>query len=148
MGIQLDRNWPGASDDDENADLYTERPEVRRIAGELQELLKRLTVSSTAATSGGYTPGAPGVGGSLPDLQRNGALNQEQMGQWPAAVQYGMATSSAYSVLVGEPGSTSGLYAALTGQAEAVLDTLLDIARTSHKAEQASEEASQRWAGA
>ncbi|MEV0824386.1 hypothetical protein [Nonomuraea rubra] len=152
MAIQLDPNWPGASDDDESEDPYTNRTEVRRIAGDLHELLKKLTTSSGipvteyAVAIGDPVPGPrlPAGAGSLPDLQAHCALNQEQMGQWPAAITYGTAAFTAYSTLIGEPGSTSGLYAGLNKQAEESFDAVLEIARTSQTAEQATEEATSR----
>ncbi|GAA2210602.1 hypothetical protein GCM10009850_060610 [Nonomuraea monospora] len=154
MAIQLDQNWPGASDKDESEDPYTDRTEVRRIAGELHELLKKLTTSSGipvtefAVPQGDPVPGPqlPAGAGSLPDLQQYCALNQEQMGQWPAAMQYGTAAFSAYGMLIGEPGSTGGLYAGLNKQAEESFDAVLEIARTSQTAEQATEEATSRQA--
>ncbi|UBU14595.1 hypothetical protein [Nonomuraea gerenzanensis] len=154
MAIQFDPNWPGASDKDESEDPYTNRSEVQRIAGDLHELLKKLTTSSgIPVTEYAVAPGDPVPGpqlptgaGSLPDLQTHCALSQEQMGQWPAAMQYGTAAFSAYSLLIGEPGTTSGLYTSLNKQAEESFDAVLEIARTSQTAEQATEEATSRQA--
>ncbi|MFD0467435.1 hypothetical protein ACFQ0B_03280 [Nonomuraea thailandensis] len=67
MAIQLDPNWPGASDDDEGEDPFTNRPEVRRVAGELHELLKKLTTSSgIPVTEYAVAPGDPVPGPQLP----------------------------------------------------------------------------------
>ncbi|MFG1703424.1 hypothetical protein ACFLIM_09530 [Nonomuraea sp. M3C6] len=152
MALELDPDWPGTSDKDETADPYTHRPEVRRIAGEMNELLDKLTTSSgIPVTEFAIAPGAPVPdpqlptgAGSLPDLRQYCALSETQLGEWPTALQFSFSISSAYSVLVGEPGTTSGLYASLVDTAGRTFDALLDIAKTSEGAEQASQEAAAR----
>ncbi|TDE59958.1 hypothetical protein E1295_01530 [Nonomuraea mesophila] len=151
MALERDPDWPGASDKDETEDPFVDRTEVRRIAGEMNELLKKIKDFSgfpvtEFAREVGSTPPEPELptgAGSLADLQRYCALNEHQTGQWPAAMQYGFSAQQAYSILVGEPGTGSGgLYAQLVASAEEAFDEgLPEIARTSEGAEQASEEA-------
>ncbi|MGP3932347.1 hypothetical protein [Nonomuraea sp. KM88] len=151
MVLERDPDWPGASDKDETEDPYTNRTEVRRIAGEMNELLKKIkdfsgiAVTEHAQEVGGpaFHPELPAGAGSLADLQRYCALSEHQMGQWPAAMQYGFSAQMAYSTLVGEPGAnSSGLYAQLVASAEAAFDEgLMETAATSERAESATEEA-------
>ncbi|NBE99232.1 hypothetical protein FE391_45250 [Nonomuraea sp. KC401] len=151
MALERDPDWPGASDKDETEDPYIDRAEVRRIAGEMNELLKKIKdlsgipVTEFAGPVGGEAsePELPTGAGSLADLQRYCALNEHQTGQWPAAMQYGFSAQMAYSTLVGEPGAGSGgLYAQLVARADEAFDEgLTEIARTSQRAESASEEA-------
>ncbi|MEO3793978.1 hypothetical protein ABGB14_27510 [Nonomuraea sp. B10E15] len=151
MALERDPDWPGASDKDETEDPYTNRTEVRRIAGEMNELLKKIRdfsgfpVTEFAGPVGGEAsePELPTGAGSLSDLQRYCALNEHQTGQWPAAMQYGFSAQMAYSTLVGEPGAnSSGLYAQLVASAEQTFDEgLMEIAATSERAESANEEA-------
>ncbi|MEU8316993.1 hypothetical protein AB0C33_01380 [Nonomuraea sp. NPDC048881] len=149
MALELDPNWPGLDGDKDN---YTNRTEIKRIAGELSELLKKLKtptlppVTQFLTAPGQKAPGPklPEGAGSLPDLQRYCALSQNQMGEWPAAMHFGLAVNSAYSQLIGEPGSTSGLYAAMVGQGDSTVEALLDISKASDGAEQATEEAAAR----
>jgi hypothetical protein len=152
MALELDPNWPGISDKDESEDPYINRTEVKRIAGEMSGLLDKLTTSSGIlvdefVTAPGDTPPEiqpPAGAGSLPDLQRYCSLSQNQMGEWPAAMQFAFAANWAYSQLVGEQGSKSGQYAVLIDQADKTFDALQDIRDASQRAEQASEEAAAR----
>ncbi|MBF8185452.1 hypothetical protein ITP53_06805 [Nonomuraea sp. K274] len=152
MALQTEGDWPGASDNDETEDPYADRPEIRRVAGEMHELLKMLTTSTGipatqfATAPGGDAPQAEPLegAGSLPDLQQFCAVSQNQMGEWPAAMQYATAAMSAYRMLVGEPGTFGGFYATLVDSAERSFDGLLEIARTSANAESATEEAAAR----
>ncbi|MFF4191340.1 hypothetical protein [Nonomuraea sp. NPDC001831] len=144
MALELDSNWPGLDGDKDN---YTNRTEIKRIAGELNELLKKLKTPSpqpVTAPEANPDPQLPAGAGSLPDLQRYCALSQNQMGEWPAAMHFGLAVNSAYSQLIGEPGSTGGLYASMVGQGDSTVEALLDIAKASGGAEQANEEAAAR----
>ncbi|MEV4110557.1 hypothetical protein [Nonomuraea sp. NPDC049695] len=152
MALELDPNWPGISDKDESEDPYINRTEVKRIAGEMSGLLDKLTASSgilqdTFVTAPGDTPPEvqlPAGAGTLPDLQQHCALSENQMGKWPAAVQFSFAANWAYQQLVGEQGSKSGKYAVLLEQADKTFDALVDIKNASQRAEQASEEAAAR----
>lgn len=150
MALELDPDWPGL-DEDKNGN-YTNRTEIKRIAGEMSELLKKLTTSSgrpvteflIAPGEKAPEPQIPANAGSLPDLQVYCALSQSQLGEWPAAMQFGMTVNFAYSSLVGEQGSTSGLYASLVQQAEKSIEALYDTTKVSQGAEHASEEAAAR----
>ncbi|MFI6918580.1 hypothetical protein ACIBIZ_01405 [Nonomuraea spiralis] len=150
MALELDSDWPGLEEGKDGN--YTNRTEVKRIADELNELLKKLKTPTTPPVTQFLTaPGAkaqepqlPANAGSLPDLQRYCALSQNQMGEWPTAMQFAMAINSAYSQLIGEQGSSGGLYASMVQRAESTTEALLDIAKASQGAEQATEEAAAR----
>ncbi|NUP00437.1 MAG: hypothetical protein HOV96_23585 [Nonomuraea sp.] len=150
MALELDPDWPGL--DEDKTGNYTNRTEIKRIAGEVSELVKKLTTSSgnavtefvTAPGSKPPEPQLPAGAGSLPDLQRYCALSQNQMGEWPTAMQFGLTVNFAYSRLIGEQGSTSGLYAGLVLQAEKTIEALYDTTKVSQGAEHASEEAAAR----
>ncbi|MFI9589406.1 hypothetical protein [Nonomuraea sp. NPDC052265] len=149
MALELDSKWPGLDGDKDN---YTNRTEIKRIAGEVNELLKKLKTPTlppvtqflTARGAKAPEPQLPEGAGSLPDLQRYCALSQSQMGEWPAAMHFALAVNSAYSQLIGEQGSSSGLYAAMVQQADSTVEALLDISKASGGAEQATEEAAAR----
>ncbi|MEU1386278.1 MULTISPECIES: hypothetical protein [unclassified Nonomuraea] len=149
MALELDPNWPGLDGDKDN---LTNRTEIKRIAGELNELLKKLKTPSpppvtqylTAPGDTAPGPQLPAGAGSLPDLQRYCALSPNQMGEWPAAMDFALAIKSAYAKLIGELGSSGGLYAAMVTQGDSTVEALLDISKASGGAEQATEEAAAR----
>ncbi|MEV4117059.1 hypothetical protein [Nonomuraea sp. NPDC049695] len=149
MTVSIDPDWPGTSDKDEAADPYADRTEVNRIAGELDELLKKLkTASGIPVTEFSVVPDQdfpdpqlPTGAGSLPDLQQYGALGQAQIGEWSTAAAFAQATEQAYKILVGEPGNDHGKYVALVEGTDKVIDTLYEVAKTSQNAEQATQEA-------
>jgi hypothetical protein len=150
MALEVDPDWPGLDEDKDGN--YTNRTEIKRIAGELNELLKKLTTSSgTPVTQFATAPGdpvpepqIPANAGSLPDLQRYCGLSEKQIGEWPTAMQFSVSISLAYGALIGEQGSTGGLYAIMVDQGGKAFDALIDVAKASQGAELASEEAAAR----
>jgi hypothetical protein len=150
MALELDPDWPGLDEDKDGN--YTNRTEIKRIGGELNELIKKLTTSSgTPVTEFAVAPGdpipepqLPADAGSLPDLQRYCGLSEKQLGEWTTAMQFSLAITSAYSVLIGEQGSTGGLYAGMTARADVTIDALFDTAKASQGAEHATQEAAAR----
>ncbi|GGK50534.1 hypothetical protein Ppa06_09090 [Planomonospora parontospora subsp. parontospora] len=147
MAFQLDPDWPGLTEADRKHGAEVDRTEVKRIAGELEKALKALTTGGAEpAAAGEHKPGdefsppppPPSGAGSLPDLQRHCALSEAQLGQWQTAQQFSMGIVSAYSVLVGDPGSPGGgLYASLARQYGESINALLEMARSYDGAEQA-----------
>jgi hypothetical protein len=62
-------------------------------------------------------------------------------------MQFALSVNWAYNQLVGEQGTTSGQYAAMTYQADLTIDALFDTAKVSKGADLASEEAAARREG-
>lgn len=150
MAIELDPDWPGLtvkSDSSGKGGPELDRAAIKEIAGQLEKALQRLTTATkppatAVATAKGQTaelPGPPPGAGTLPDLQLQAALSDVHLGKWMTAQQFTMAINTAYSVLVGERGQKSGLYAATTEQYKAVIDTLYEIAKSYDGAEVANE---------
>ncbi|GLW05007.1 hypothetical protein Misp01_01370 [Microtetraspora sp. NBRC 13810] len=141
MAINLDKDWPGLEQDDAGGPDF-DQEEIRRIAGELAKVLEKLTTPTqppaTQSVSGigvdEPPPPLPPDAGSLPDVRLQCAIS-DALGEWMTAQQFGTAISTAYSVLIGENGNNSGLYAALTQQFEAANDAVGDIARNYNGAE-------------
>ncbi|SEM05311.1 hypothetical protein [Nonomuraea pusilla] len=155
MALQDDitSDWPGLGEEDDAAGdggSYADRTEMKRVADEISELVKKLTVTSGVPVtdelrapddhSPPNVPILPEGAGTLPDLQRYGALSEAQLGQWITALQFAMSVSSAYGVLIGETGSSGGLYASLVSQAQAAVDAVFDMTKTSKDADSANED--------
>ncbi|SFL16156.1 hypothetical protein SAMN05216275_1629 [Streptosporangium canum] len=159
MALELDPDWPGLTAKNDvsgkgNPELA--REEIKRIAGEIQKILATMTTltKEVPATQVAYAkgstppplPGPPAGAGSLPDLQRQCALSEVQLGEWPVAQSFSMATVSAYAQLIGEPGQGGGLYSSLTERCQAVIDGLVESAKTYDGAETANlEDATRRY---
>ncbi|GAA3719226.1 hypothetical protein GCM10022224_101360 [Nonomuraea antimicrobica] len=147
MALELDPDWPGLADEDETADRYEDRPRIREIAQAMHGLRDKLTTYSgvpvdefvTAPGDPVPAPILPSGAGSLPDLQRHGALSQRELGEWNTAMEYSFSITSAYSALLGDPGTMSGTYAMLAESAQKTFDALLDIADASQTADEAAQ---------
>ncbi|OUC92961.1 hypothetical protein [Streptosporangium minutum] len=153
MALELDPDWPGLTAKNDAAgkgDPDLDRAEIKRIAGEIQKILATMTTltKEVPATQVAYAkgstppplPGPPAGAGSLPDLQRQCALSEVQLGEWPVAQSFSMATVSAYAQLIGEPGHGGGLYSSLIERCQAAIDGLVESAKSYDGAEIANQE--------
>ncbi|ACZ90747.1 hypothetical protein [Streptosporangium roseum] len=152
MALELDPDWPGLTDKSDasgKGDPALRTPEIKRIAGEVQKILATMTTpTEMPATQVAYAkgstppplPGPPAGAGSLPDLQRQCALSEIQLGEWPVAQSFSMATVTAYAQLIGEPGQGGGLYSSLIARCQAAIDGLIESAKSYDGAEMANQE--------
>lgn len=152
MALELDPDWPGLTDKNDAAgkgEPDLDRAEIKRIAGEIQKILATMTTptqipATQVAHAKGSTPpplpGPPAGAGSLPDLQRQCALSEIQLGEWPVAQSFSMAAVSAYAQLIGEPGHGGGLYSSLIEQCRETAEGLVETAKSYDGAEIANQE--------
>ncbi|WP_336207652.1 hypothetical protein [Nonomuraea sp. LPB2021202275-12-8] len=155
MALELDPDWPGLTEDhDISGDPYAKRPEINRIAGDIDKLLKKLTTSSAPPVTQVLSapgpeddpplPGLPENAGSLPDLRTYGALSEVQLGQWTTPMQLSFTVQNAYNMLVGASANSGGKYTMLVEKLEPIIEALFETAKTSQVAEQANQEAAAR----
>ncbi|WP_433244224.1 hypothetical protein ACQPYK_41265 [Streptosporangium sp. CA-135522] len=143
MALELDPNWPGLNDNNGVPELN--RTEIKNIAGEIQKLLGTLTTPSQPSqtpTAVMYAKGStpppltPPGAGSLPDLQKYGAVSDLHMGEWPVAQEFARAVTSAYTALVGEPGMSGGArYASQIEECQKAINGLFETAKNYDGAE-------------
>ncbi|MFI7638558.1 hypothetical protein [Nonomuraea sp. NPDC049400] len=145
MAFRLDPDWPGLKDQPSVDDHDVDDTNMKRIAGDMEALLDRLTRNTGSAESAEFEPGdqlpaAPQLSegaGTLPDLQRICAITETQMGgsdpMWTTANGFARSIMNAYVLLVGEQGSGSGKYALLTAKDEKGNWPLAETVRTMGK---------------
>ncbi|MGI5485985.1 hypothetical protein [Microtetraspora malaysiensis] len=165
MALEYDPDWPGLTNENDasgSGSPELNRPEIKRIAGNLRTALDALITETQAPARfelrapGDNRPmqGPPSGAGSLPDLRRECGLAAERYGSWRAAQSFYTAANVAFVQLVGEgtvkrdgdsssPGGESlqagtGAYAALVTQADAAAQTLLAMVDSYDRAEQAN----------
>ncbi|WP_433222846.1 hypothetical protein [Microtetraspora malaysiensis] len=165
MALEYDPDWPGLTDKNDasgSGSPELNRPEIKRIAGNLRTALDALITATTPQPC--LVPSPPGEtrplavlpagAGSLPDLRRECGLAAARYGSWRAAQSFYSAANVAFNQLVGEgtvkrdgdsrsPGGESlqagtGAYAALVTQADAAAQTLLAMVDSYDRAEQAN----------
>ncbi|MET8334017.1 hypothetical protein ABZV14_11945 [Streptosporangium canum] len=151
MALELDPDWPGLTAENDasgKGDPGLRTPEIKRIAGEIQKIIAALTTpTEIPATQVAYAkgstppplPGPPAGAGSLPDLQRECALSEIQLGEWPVAQSFSMATVTAYAQLIGEPGHGGGLYSSLIERCRETAEGLVETAKSYDGAETANQ---------
>ncbi|MEV6860997.1 hypothetical protein AB0M44_08325 [Streptosporangium subroseum] len=152
MAIPLDHESPDPTKNDAGGGggPVMKPTEINRFAGELEELFRVLTTAGTTsplqAGTGSHPPSqVPEVTGSLPDLQRNCAISEKHLGEWPAAMTFSMATTTSYSVLVGESHSGGGAYSELIKQCKEIVKAFRDTAKLYEDVEQKNKEDSRRY---
>lgn len=145
MVFRLDPDWPGLKDQPSTDSHDVDDSHMKRIAGEMESLLDRLTASTGSAAYPSYEPGdelptspqLPGGAGSLPDLQRVCAITETAMGgsdmMWATANGFARSIMQAYTVLIGEQGSDTGTYEVLTARDENGNWPLAETVRTMAK---------------
>ncbi|WP_030913726.1 hypothetical protein [Streptosporangium amethystogenes] len=145
MAIELDKDWPGLTV--KGNEPKWDSTEIKRIAGELEESLKALktptqppatSVAHAAGTTSPPLPGPPPGAGSLPDVRLQCAIGPAQLGEWLTAQQFAISVNTAYATLIGDTKGSGGVYSSLIRQYGAVIEAVLDIAKTNTAAEQAN----------
>ncbi|MFF3664260.1 hypothetical protein [Microtetraspora malaysiensis] len=165
MALEYDPDWPGLTDKNDasgSGSPELNRPEIKRIAGNLRTALDALITETQAPArfvahapgDNSPLPGPPSGAGSLPDLRRECGLAAERYGSWRAAQSFYAAANVAFSQLVGEgaikhdgdsrsPGGEhlqagTGAYADLVTRADAAAQALLTMVDSYDRAEQAN----------
>jgi hypothetical protein len=154
VAIHLDHESPDSTKNDAGGGggPAMHPTEINRIAGELEELFKALTTvgatpqpQAAAATDSHPSSQVPEATGSLPDLQRNCAISEKHLGEWPAALSFSMATTTSYSVLIGESHNGGGAYSELIKQCEEIVKAFRETAKLYRDVEQKNQEDSRRY---
>ncbi|KAB8197714.1 hypothetical protein FH608_004075 [Nonomuraea phyllanthi] len=145
MVFQLDPDWPGLKDQPSADSHDVDDSHMKRIAGEMEALVDRITGSTGSV---GYpefehgdelppSPRLPEGAGSLADLQRVCALTETELGgsdmRWTTANGFAQSIKNAYVHLIGEQGSDTGRYQQLISRDEKGNWKLAEAVRTMGK---------------